>query len=425
MLNKERIQMKYKISVVIPMFNSEKYISECLDSVISQSLDDIEIICIDDGSTDDTTKIVRHYMEINKFITLVEQTNHGAGFARNIGINLAQGKYVAFIDSDDFFYHRDVLLHMFKCACENDSELCGANLIYYENGCYHQECMKPYLTNQCDMKFYDMQDIYGFTRFIYRIDFLRDNGLVFPETSFFEDPIFLLNVMLKASKISSICDVAYVYRYMHGDRIYNGKEIETWLIGIKYCLEKARDHNLEKLYYLRFEGFCSSPYFLKILCKATDMIETVWDLINDIYEIDVNWLGKDCLRITKEYVNAILVDALTAHNNVMEHCNRAGKVLIYGAGKVGTQFLELYNNLINNICGIAVTNVDDVTPHQIGGVLVKSIFSYNDIKDEVLVIVAVGERYKKEVNEVLLSNGYNNVENIDIHLLNKAKSLRY
>ena len=94
---------KYKISVLIPVYNTEKYLKSCLDSVIKQSLKDIEIICVDDKSTDDTLKILKQYAAQDSRIKLVEQQkNGGLSNARNAGLEVACGAYIGFVDSDDY-----------------------------------------------------------------------------------------------------------------------------------------------------------------------------------------------------------------------------------------------------------------------------------------------------------------------------------
>ncbi len=94
--------MKVKVSVIIPVYNAEKYLRQCLDSVINQSLRDIEIICVDDGSTDGSAAILREYAERDSRVRPIRQENKGAGAARNCGIDAVNGEYIAFIDADDW-----------------------------------------------------------------------------------------------------------------------------------------------------------------------------------------------------------------------------------------------------------------------------------------------------------------------------------
>lgn len=91
-----------KVSVIIPVYNAEKYLRQCLDSVLDQTLRDIEVICVDDGSTDSSLAIIREYAAKDPRLRLLTQPNSGAGAARNLGIENANGKYIAFVDADDW-----------------------------------------------------------------------------------------------------------------------------------------------------------------------------------------------------------------------------------------------------------------------------------------------------------------------------------
>ena len=92
-----------KISVIIPVYNAEKYLRVCLDSVVNQTLEDIEIICVNDGSTDKSSNILKEYAEKDGRIIILTQKNQGAAIARNKGISVAKGEYLSLLDCDDFF----------------------------------------------------------------------------------------------------------------------------------------------------------------------------------------------------------------------------------------------------------------------------------------------------------------------------------
>ena len=89
-----------KLSVLVPIYNVEKYLSVCLDSLINQTLTDIEIICIDDGSTDSSSKILKEYQQKDKRIRVITQENSGYGSAMNCGLILAEGEYIGILESD-------------------------------------------------------------------------------------------------------------------------------------------------------------------------------------------------------------------------------------------------------------------------------------------------------------------------------------
>ena len=104
-----------KVSVVLPVYNSERYIHQCLNSILNQTLKEIEIICVDDGSTDNSVNLINDICKKDSRVSLIMQKNSYAGVARNNGLKHAKGKYVIFLDSDDFF-EPDMLLSMYEKA---------------------------------------------------------------------------------------------------------------------------------------------------------------------------------------------------------------------------------------------------------------------------------------------------------------------
>lgn len=122
-----------KVSVIIPVYNVEPYLRQCMDSVVGQTLKDIEIICVDDGSTDDSLNILKEYAAEDSRVQIIQQQNAGAGAARNNGMRHATGKYLSFLDSDDFFEPR--MLERAYDLAEKDQ----ADFVAYKSDQYHTE----------------------------------------------------------------------------------------------------------------------------------------------------------------------------------------------------------------------------------------------------------------------------------------------
>ncbi|MCM1338279.1 MAG: glycosyltransferase, partial [Muribaculaceae bacterium] len=111
-----------KISVIVPVYNVEKYLSQCLESILSQSLQEIEIICINDGSTDSSYQILEKYKTLDERIIIIDKTNSGYGSACNIGLKLARGEYICIVESDDFIAS-NMLEDMYKLAANNLADI--------------------------------------------------------------------------------------------------------------------------------------------------------------------------------------------------------------------------------------------------------------------------------------------------------------
>ena len=125
--------MDVKISIIIPVYNVEDYLKECLDSVISQTLKDIEIICIDDGSTDSSIGILKTYRKKDFRIKIIKQKNKGAAKSRNYAIQIAKGEFVCFLDSDDKYPSADILEKLYINAKENNVYICGGEFSSFTN----------------------------------------------------------------------------------------------------------------------------------------------------------------------------------------------------------------------------------------------------------------------------------------------------
>ena len=124
--------MAPKVSVIIPLYNAEKYFRECMRSVLSSTLKDIEIIVVNDGSTDNGPEIAKHFAEKDERIRMFSQENSGLSAARNMGMKEARGDYLAFVDSDDWV-EKGVLEAMYRVACTHKSDLVIANAQVYDD----------------------------------------------------------------------------------------------------------------------------------------------------------------------------------------------------------------------------------------------------------------------------------------------------
>ena len=146
-----------KVSVIIPVYNAEKYLRKFLDSIINQSFTNFEVICVNDGSTDNSEKILKEYAAIDKRLVIIEQKNSGQGTARNNALNLAKGKYIVFADPDDWL-ELNALQEIY-----NDFRTHNADVIefdYYEYNDYTLKSRKRNRSNYIKKNFnYDLKRI--------------------------------------------------------------------------------------------------------------------------------------------------------------------------------------------------------------------------------------------------------------------------
>ena len=124
-----------KLSVIMPVYNVAKYLPMCLDSIICQTLDDIEIICVNDGSTDESLSVLQEYKEKDSRIIIIDKKNEGSGVARNTALAIAQGEYVYFVDGDDWLDNDSVLKMLYEKAMADELDI----LIFGGLSCYEKE----------------------------------------------------------------------------------------------------------------------------------------------------------------------------------------------------------------------------------------------------------------------------------------------
>lgn len=224
------------VSVLVPVYNVEEYLDICLISLINQSLKNIEIICVNDGSTDGSLEILNKYAKIDSRIKIVNKKNGGLPSARNAGLDIARGLYVAFVDSDDYVTH-NMCERMYSVAKSKGADIvvCGANV--FPNEAKAQQWLKDVLSpknavfkkNSVDVLLYQQ----GARPFIWRnliskklidkYNFRLDENIIVGE-----DQAFQFKVFPFAEKIAFISDKLYNYRWCRSNSIMNNIQLTDY-----------------------------------------------------------------------------------------------------------------------------------------------------------------------------------------------------
>lgn len=209
-----------KVSIIVPVYNVENYLRECLDSLVNQTLQDIEIICINDGSTDNSLAILQEYSAKDSRIQVISKNNEGQGVARNNGIDIASGEYIAFVDSDDYC-EINMYEKLYNTAKEFDADLveCCYKKFNDIDGLITQGIPLtgiPYdkLFSWSSLK--EKSPIFVNTPVpwnkLVKVSFLRENQIYFAKSKYAEDFYFSIRARLLANKIIHIEDELYIYR---------------------------------------------------------------------------------------------------------------------------------------------------------------------------------------------------------------------
>lgn len=222
-LIQNKIDYTPKVSVIIPVYNVEQYLRECLDSVVNQTLKEIEIICVDDGSTDSSLEILKEYAQKDNRITVITQQNLHAGVARNAGLAVARGEYLSFLDSDDFF-ELNMLEKTYNNAIKNNSDIVMFNLFLYDDTTKKDNQAEwtlsvkdiPSVFNYKDVadRVFKLSNCWVWNR-LYKHKFITANKLFFQNLGCANDIFFSCVATVLAKKISILDTRLVHYRTNH------------------------------------------------------------------------------------------------------------------------------------------------------------------------------------------------------------------
>lgn len=198
----------YKVSVIIPVFNSEDYLGKCLDSILNQTLIDIEIILIDDGSTDASLQIIKQYAKKYNNVKYISKANEGQAIARNIGIEMSTGDFICFVDSDDYI-ESTMLQKLYENAIKNNSDIVICD--YIEEYPKKQIEKKSLFINAENIQKSYILSVAGPCSKIIKTDIFKQNNLKFLEKNIYEDLAIIPTLALYTQKISYCEEILYHY----------------------------------------------------------------------------------------------------------------------------------------------------------------------------------------------------------------------
>ena len=204
-----------KVSIIVPVYNVEKYLETCLDSLVNQTLKDVEIICVNDGSKDDSLLILQDYARRDSRIKVVNKENEGQSVARNIAIEMATGEYLGFVDSDDWV-DSDYFEKLYNSAKKHDCDIACAGFKRCRKN--KQRVSKSFeaelvCTNVNDKVRMDNLPSHNYIwNKIYRLSTWKDLGIKFTPKRFYEDMALLIQILHKMGKMVTVPGVYYYYR---------------------------------------------------------------------------------------------------------------------------------------------------------------------------------------------------------------------
>lgn len=222
------------ISVIVPVYNVERYLSGCLDSILDQTFTDFEIICVDDGSPDNSIDILNLYADKDSRIKIIRQENQGLSVSRNNAIKVARGKYIFFVDSDDYIAPQ-TLEFMYRSASESESDIICANFCYtgelhskIEPSLDYKDIEQKVFYNPLHTYFTERKIIYGMVwNKLYKTNMVKE--VPFIPGRLFEDETFTALIMEKCSKLIHMN--FNVYYYFANEQAISRRYIDSKMLG--------------------------------------------------------------------------------------------------------------------------------------------------------------------------------------------------
>ncbi len=298
--------MNPKISVIIPVYNGQSTLEHSLKSVCTQSLTDIEIICVNDGSTDNSLALLTNAQKKDERIRIINQQNQGAGAARNAGIDAACGMYCCFFDPDDLYPSTQTLEHFYLAATSKNAEICGGSFSSFLDD-PKKPHMPPYpaslwgyvFENDGFISYLDYQFDYGYHRFLYKKEFLDRHRLRFPSYRRYQDPPFFARAMIAAKQFYALHEASYLYHVQKTHIAWTPEKTYAFLQGCIDVLSLSYENSLERLHALTmarvYENYKhgQKEIFAQNDARAHELIEQVRQAAHTEILIESDFVTKD------------------------------------------------------------------------------------------------------------------------------------
>lgn len=256
-----------KVSVIIPVYNAENYLKECLDSILKQTLQEIEVICVNDGSSDGSLSILNEYVKEDSRLKIISQENQGAGSARNNGLKYAKGLFVIFLDCDDIFEHnmleimysKAILLNLDVCVCRSDQFNNDTKDVKDSPWTIKKELLplnEVFSSKDVKKDFFNLFVWWPWDK-LYRKSFLDKQNIQFQILRTTNDLYFVACTMLSANRISYVDNVLAHHRIHIGNSLENTRAKSWWcfyeaLIAVRHFMEEKGLYDRFKLDFINY-----------------------------------------------------------------------------------------------------------------------------------------------------------------------------
>ena len=411
------------ISVIIPVYNVEQYLQECLISVLEQSEKNIELICVNDGSTDHSLDILEEFASLDGRIRIINQENHGLAYTRNVAFSVAKGKYIVCLDGDDMF-RENALEELLYIAEKNTTDIVYFDAeCLFEPGVEYDKGKDDYYTRRKSYGLRTGKEIFAqtfikekFTDSVCLLminrEWLKEQDIHFYNGILYEDCLFSVQCMMKAKRVFHINQKFYIYRIRKNSIMtsnpYRAENLYSRAIGLRQFLEIYRDEELTDF---------QNEAFIKWIALIISNIKVIGqNIVDEEVERFSSMPNAEQLKfeLALGEISWDRVGRRIEQREKVEKLENEKNIIIYGAGIRGKRLLEYFylTDNVSRVMGFLVTSKIG-QPDVIRGIKVMEFDSNSDIDKNDFVIISFRGDEAMDLKDKLEQKGYTNVMVMD------------
>lgn len=408
-----------KVSIIVPVYNAEKFLADCLDSLVTQKLNDIEIICVDDGSTDKSFDILQEYHEKDARVKVLSNScNMGQPTSRNKGIIESKGKYIQFVDADDFI-EKEAVKELFEIAEEKESDMCYMGMqVHIEEGLdvkavpYGIQRQYPdvYEGKQLLRILTENNEFFYYTWSVfYRSSFLKENGLLYRELVCGQGGNFIPRCLCRANRVI-VCNSKYYHYRVHSSSITHTDKAQKELLFGKIM------RYIDVLQY-----FCKDETSLELeIFLETTYRKLMGGIKSLTYSEKTELENRMPSNFARHIFHILCKEGQTYQINISQELiskikEERKNVIIYGAGYASKDVLEMVHQNEIEILGFAVTRRKGGKTNMFGHHIyeIQELCQY---RSTAIILVAANRKYNQEILEILEKYEFENYIFLDIEI---------
>ena len=407
-----------KVSVIVPVYNSEQYLRQCLNSLLAQTMSDIEIICVNDASTDQSFQILKEYRRKEPRIKLLSNPeNMGVSYSRNLALDIAGGEYIQFVDADDYI-EKETIEELFKQARQTNADMTYMGMHFdidnnEEGSVVQQGILGEYqeVYEGCELlcRLAENKEffLYGWSVF-YHKRFLDEYQIRFENLRIGEGGDFILRSLCRAKRVIVCNNKYYHYRIHKASAMHSNKAKKELLLG-----QTVQYMNLFEFMANNKKDWSPDVFLSDLWRKIAGGLQNLTQ--GEIEEISKKFDSS----FRKNLFQLLSRDAHTYEINInrdrLEQIHNKKYVIIYGAGFASKDVIQFLQRHEIEILGFAITKRNDGKT-ALYGHHIYEISELESYASDSIVLVAANKKYNREIEDILDKYGFRSRIFLDIEI---------